>query len=61
MQANNKTGYKGVHWYKNYGCYRACIGIGGVTKHLGYFDDPAEANAAYAHAAREAFGEFSRA
>lgn len=57
--ANNKSGYKGVSWYKNYGKWRASIKINGVVKFLGYFDDPKIAHEAYCAAARVHHGEFA--
>jgi hypothetical protein len=37
--STNKSGHKGVAWYKPYGKWRATIGIKGKQKHLGYFDN----------------------
>lgn len=59
VQKNNKLGVKGVH--RAGGKYRACIRVGGKLVHLGYFETPEQAGAAYASAAREYFGEFARA
>lgn len=52
---------KGVTLDKKRGNYRANIYIAGRQRHLGNFDDPAQAHAAYCAAAREHFGEFARA
>lgn len=41
--------------------YRARIRVNGRLLHLGYFDSPETASAAYADAARQHFGEFARA
>lgn len=50
----NRRGVKGYTWHKASGKYMAQIGIGGgVTKCLGYFDDPNEAHAAYVAAKAE--------
>ncbi len=57
----NTSGLKGV---SASGCangrWRARIKISGREHHLGTFDTPEEAHAAYAAAAREHFGEFGR-
>lgn len=57
--ANNKSGFKGVcrvgmRW-------RAQIHEGGQRFHLGYFDTPQEAHAAYVADAERRFGVFARA
>lgn len=56
-QANNTSGFKGVAFHKGAGRWRATLG----KRHLGLFDSPEQAHAAYAEAARGAFGEFARA
>ncbi|MBO4119859.1 HNH endonuclease [Cupriavidus gilardii] len=58
MHAKNKSGYKGVSFKDKK--WRASIGHGGRTRHLGLFDTPAEAAHAYDAAARATFGEFAR-
>lgn len=50
---------KGVYWNKQKSRYQAQIKAG-RHKFLGRFDDPREAHAAYAAAARKYFGEFAR-
>lgn len=57
----NTSGFKGVCWHKKTRKWMAQIGVRGARYHLGYFDDPAEAHAAYAAAATKYFGEFARA
>lgn len=57
---NNRTGYKGVTPWFN-GRYRAQIKKNGRVRHLGVFDCPKEAHAAYCSAASELHGEFARA
>ena len=52
-----KSGFKGVR--KNFSKWNAYIG-GRTFKHLGSFDTPEEANAAYLTAARARSGEFAR-
>lgn len=58
---NNKVGLKGV--IKTTGCHNrwsATISINSQHIHLGTFDSPEKANAAYTLAARRASGEFAR-
>lgn len=57
MMSNNTSGYKGVRWNKRRKCWAAQIGIDGIVKHLGHFDDPISAAVAYDLAALELFGE----
>lgn len=45
--SHNTSGYLGASFDKRKGKYRAFIKVLGKQKHLGYFDDPAEAHAAY--------------
>jgi hypothetical protein len=56
----NHSGRKGVSWNKRLGRWHAYIVVSGKRKHLGFFETLDEASAAYADAAREAFGEFAR-
>lgn len=55
---NNRSGYKGV--FAHGSRWAAQISINGRHTHLGIFDDPAAAGAAYERAAREHFGDFAR-
>lgn len=59
--SNNTSGFKGVHWNKQRKRWRAEIMINRRTVHLGYFDTPEQASAAYQDAAVHLFGEFKRA
>jgi hypothetical protein len=59
-QASSTSGFKGVNHYKRTGRWRAHITVGGVHRHLGYFDTPEEAALAYDRAALEHFGEYAR-
>lgn len=59
VSRNNKTGFKGVTFDKRRGKYCAQIRFGGHNKHLGYFDRPEDANAAYFDAAQKVYGEFA--
>lgn len=49
----NKTGYPGVFWNPSHGKYQAAISVRGNNKHLGMFDSPAAAHAAYVAAKAE--------
>jgi hypothetical protein len=60
LPPSNKTGYKGVHWDKTKGHYRASIMKDKQTHRLGRFDSCEEAAHAYDAAAREMFGEYAR-
>lgn len=61
VPANNKSGFKGVSWHKRSKKWRAALRYNGRQIHLGHFDTPEEAHAAYVAAATELFGEFARA
>jgi hypothetical protein len=43
----NQSGIVGVGWHKLRGRWRSCITVGGKQCHLGLFDSPDEAHAAY--------------
>mgnify|MGYP003635397357 CR=1 FL=1 len=57
---NNKSGFKGVSFYKNSGKWVARIKLNGNRTFLGYFASPEEAHAAYCVASRKLHGEFGR-
>lgn len=57
---NNTSGFKGVVWDNSANKWRARIGLHRKVKHLGLFDTPEEAHAAYCKAAHELHGEFAR-
>jgi hypothetical protein len=57
---NNKSGFKGVMFYKAYNKWTAQIKINRKGKSLGYFDTPEEASIAYQNAAKLYHGEFSK-
>jgi len=57
---DNKSGFKGVSWYRQTKRWVAQIGFQGVHKTIGYFPTPEEAHAAYCEAASRLFGEFAR-
>ena len=58
--SNNVSGYKGVSFYKRTKKWVAYIGNNNKKIHLGYFNTPEEAHAAYVTAANKYFGEFAR-
>lgn len=49
----NTSGYLGVSWHKRYGRFVAGVTVDGRRMHLGYFEDPAAAHAAYIAAKRQ--------
>lgn len=56
---NNTSGFKGVDWHKPTYKWRASIQVAGRKIHLGSFDIPEDAHAAYCEAAKKEFGEFA--
>ena len=46
MKSSNTSGHNGVHWYARAGKWKAEITLDWSKKHLGYFDDIADAIAA---------------
>jgi hypothetical protein len=58
---NNTSGFKGVAWDKNGAKWRAKIKVDGEQIHLGQFDTPEAAHAAYVAASEKLHGEFARA
>lgn len=58
---NNTSGFKGVSWNKEKARWRAQIRFNGPRVHLGYFDTPEAAHAAYVEASARLHGEFGRA
>lgn len=60
VSSNNKTGFKGVHFQKDAGKYRAKIEIDKKIISLGYFDDARIAALAYNNAAIKYHGEFAK-
>jgi len=59
-QSNNKSGFKGVSLHVQ-GRWVARIRANGIDKHLGLYDTPEEAHAAYVAAAERFHGDFARA
>jgi len=58
--ANNKSGYKGVHYDASRDQYIAQITVNGVHKFLGRFDTAEQAAVAYTRAAKQLHGKFAR-
>jgi hypothetical protein len=56
----NTSGFKGVWWNPPTCNWRAHIQVNGRHIHLGLFDTPENAHAAYCAAAARHFGEFAR-
>lgn len=50
LKSNNISGYMGVSWYTRDQRWKATIKVGAKLHHIGCFDDPAEAGAAYLEA-----------
>ena len=57
--SNTTSQFKGVHWEKQRGKWRAQITMNGKHKHLGYFDFEIDAAEAYNVVAEKCFGEFA--
>lgn len=55
----NKTGYKGVFFFKSRNKYSANIQSKNGDAFLGYYDSPVDAAKAYNEAAKAAYGEFA--
>jgi len=51
--------YRGVSFYKKTGKWQAAIGCNGIDKHLGLFENEADAARAYDEAAKICHGEFA--
>jgi HNH endonuclease/AP2 domain len=56
----NHSGFKGVSWSKNAKRWRSTINSGCRQIHLGYFDSPESAHAAYRAKAYAVHGQFAR-
>lgn len=59
LPRNNTSGFKGVHWHKNNGNWRAIIGVNNQRVILGHFCNREDAARAYDEAAVSYFGEFA--
>lgn len=61
LSSSNTSGFKGASWDKHKRRWAASITKNYKHYFLGYFDTPEEAHQAYMTAAKNFFGEFSRA
>ena len=59
LNANNKSGFKGVSWNKQNKKYEAVISVNRKQKRLGFFDTPELAHKAYCDASALIFGKFA--
>ncbi len=59
-RCDSRSGLKGVTWHPQSGKWRAYIRHDGRFHHLGLFDAPETAHAAYLAAAEKQHGEFAR-
>lgn len=50
LQSNNTSGFRGVSWNKGSGKWHAYIKVAGRRRHIGLFNTPEEASAAYEQA-----------
>ena len=60
MQSNNKSGYKGVSWFKDTQKWCAKIKFKGEMITIGYFLDKKEAALAYNKMALKYYGKFAK-
>lgn len=60
LMKNNTSGHKGVNWNASEGKWMARCAAYGKRIHLGYFNNIADAVAAYKDAASKLHGQFSR-
>jgi len=58
IRSDNTSGYKGVQFDKQKNKFLAQAYKDGKRVHVGFFDDPAEAHAAYCAKSKELHGEF---
>jgi len=59
LSKDNKSGYKGVSWYKKMNKWVAKIKVNYKSIHLGYFDSKEEAYKAYCKACIKYHGKFA--
>jgi hypothetical protein len=60
LTRRNRSGYRGVSFSKTSGKWRATISLDRKQLHLGYFDRPEKASAAYEEAAELFYGDNRR-
>lgn len=59
-RANSTSGLKGITRHNRTNRWQAQITVNGRSIHLGHYDTPEAAHAAYCEAAHQYFGEFAR-
>ena len=57
LQSNNKTGFRGVQWYKQTKRWRASIQFNNKNIHLGYYENIKDAILIYDEMAKKLFGK----
>lgn len=57
---NNKSGYRGISFIQHHQKWRAAISVNGKKQHLGYFNTPELAHAAFKDATFKMRDEFAR-
>lgn len=60
LSSRNKSGFKGVSWNRQVGCWQAHIRLNGKTRYLGLFRDVNDAAKAYRDAAPKYHGDYVR-
>lgn len=60
LRSDNKSGHKGVYWFKSCNKWRAQIKVDGKRKSLGLYEDIEDAIKAYETAAELYYGEWRR-
>ena len=58
-RSDNKSGFRGVGWYKPYKKWRVRITYNGKEYHLGYYNELSDAVSAYSKKAEELYKEFA--
>ena len=59
LRKDNTSGFKGVSYAKRENKWRAYLRVNGKLKHLGFFETPELANAAYKNAFNEIYPNFA--
>ncbi len=60
LPSNNRSGFKGVYWFKPMRTWKARLTCQRKEHHLGYFKNPSDAARAYDACAILFFGEFAK-
>ena len=59
LRKDNKSGIKGVHWYKQTQKWKVELKVNGKTKHIGCFKELGDAKNAIEEARKQYHGEFA--